>query len=495
MFIFSLLLILIVIIFVTVNARYKYSSILVFYLVSITFMMLIASIYFSKISYYHFPISLDYRIYLNLSMLKFPTYFLSSLYNVGISLFMCSAVYGYSCFYKISVGKKIMLLMPVAVFLFLADPDFEKELFLIVYYSDIINIDISVCDNICKGIMVCYSLFPYTYIVRYWSTEKYVINKHYMKIYAICITILIVFFYYTFVFGTFKSIIFYNVNSIGIPYTAPKINDYTTVVITTTIFLCAVIALLILFKPFSLFDFEYRKNKDIVKNTLLLNKNLSFNMHAYKNAFWSMQQNFELIKTAIQAGDTEDVLEFADAGINTSKQYLENIQNTLYSLTNDVIAVDSIDVIECIESALIKTRVPYNIKIATYYQVRNVKILGNKYILTEVFNNLIMNSVESFQNRHSTPASISIEVLVNGHTCMIEVADNGCGIPKAELKKIFKPFHSTKSKHRNSGMGLNFVQNVIKSYHGEINVLSKVGHYTKFQISLPIYQKNRREKI
>ena len=106
--------------------------------------------------------------------------------------------------------------------------------------------------------------------------------------------------------------------------------------------------------------------------------------------------------------------------------------------------------------------------------------------MTEAFFNLIKNASESFENMDIDDPVITVRIQVEDNVCMIEVSDNGCCIPKSELKYIFNPFYSTKVRTKNSGIGLNYVKEVIKSYHGTIEVISKVNQYTTFQITMPI---------
>ncbi len=67
----------------------------------------------------------------------------------------------------------------------------------------------------------------------------------------------------------------------------------------------------------------------------------------------------------------------------------------------------------------------------------------------------------------------------------ILIKDNGAGIPKENLKKIFEVFFTTKG-HKGTGLGLAVVQKIVKEHKGKIEVLSEVGKGTTFIITLPI---------
>ena len=71
---------------------------------------------------------------------------------------------------------------------------------------------------------------------------------------------------------------------------------------------------------------------------------------------------------------------------------------------------------------------------------------------------------------------------------MIEVRDNGRGMTKSQLKKIFEPFYSSKNSNSNWGMGLYYVREIVKSHLGTLRIESKDGEGSSFYILLPKYQ-------
>jgi signal transduction histidine kinase len=68
----------------------------------------------------------------------------------------------------------------------------------------------------------------------------------------------------------------------------------------------------------------------------------------------------------------------------------------------------------------------------------------------------------------------------------IEVCDNGLGIPRKILDKIYQPFFTTKPTGVGTGLGLSLSYEIItKGHGGTIQVETKEGAYAKFTISLP----------
>jgi signal transduction histidine kinase len=68
---------------------------------------------------------------------------------------------------------------------------------------------------------------------------------------------------------------------------------------------------------------------------------------------------------------------------------------------------------------------------------------------------------------------------------VVEIIDNGAGIPDAVKPHIFEPFFTTKGVGEGSGMGLDTVYRIVRGHRGEISFDSLPGR-TRFQIRLPI---------
>lgn len=112
-------------------------------------------------------------------------------------------------------------------------------------------------------------------------------------------------------------------------------------------------------------------------------------------------------------------------------------------------------------------------------------IRGGSVHLTNVIYNLLDNALKySFEN-----PQISIRLEENENTVILKVADKGIGIPSEYKKKIFEKFFRvpTGDIHniKGYGLGLSYVDSVIRSHNGLIEVASKPGEGSVFTISLP----------
>jgi PAS domain S-box-containing protein len=123
-------------------------------------------------------------------------------------------------------------------------------------------------------------------------------------------------------------------------------------------------------------------------------------------------------------------------------------------------------------------------------------IRADKAQLMQVLNNLIINACQampkggvlSIIGRNEQEAEGNSLGLAAGHYVRLEFHDQGCGIAKEHLVKIFDPYYSTKAG--GTGLGLAAAYSIVKRHHGRIEVRSQEGHGTSFIIHLPAVVEN-----
>ena len=120
-----------------------------------------------------------------------------------------------------------------------------------------------------------------------------------------------------------------------------------------------------------------------------------------------------------------------------------------------------------------------------------LKVVIDRRQMEQVFINLLNNAVDAI-NSHGE-ITISLKTTSDGALSeddkkkgqiFISIEDNGTGIPEDHLDKIFNPFFSTKSKTEGTGLGLAITKAIITRHRGKIEVSSKKGGGTKFNIFL-----------
>ena len=97
----------------------------------------------------------------------------------------------------------------------------------------------------------------------------------------------------------------------------------------------------------------------------------------------------------------------------------------------------------------------------------------------------IINILLENAYRHNTnKTKVTVSAFKNFNSLQIEVSDNGIGIPEEEQQHIFKRFYQINQNQKGSGIGLALLYNIVKQYHGTIEVKSIIGKGTTFIIKL-----------
>ena len=102
--------------------------------------------------------------------------------------------------------------------------------------------------------------------------------------------------------------------------------------------------------------------------------------------------------------------------------------------------------------------------------------------MQQVLLNLINNAIDAMDNKGG---KIEITTRMENDYVIVDVADTGQGIPKANLQRIFDPFYTTKPVGKGTGLGLSICYGIIKKMGGEITVNSAVGLGTTFHVMVP----------
>lgn len=125
-------------------------------------------------------------------------------------------------------------------------------------------------------------------------------------------------------------------------------------------------------------------------------------------------------------------------------------------------------------------------------QQHKVNLFGDKVQFSQVFYNLVLNSMQAI-SEHGI-ITVSIKRFKNRATILF--SDNGPGIPKENTGRIFEPFFSTKdptSGNGGEGLGLFVVWNILKMYKGTIQVNQMHKDGAQFVIRIPVEEENNNE--
>lgn len=194
-----------------------------------------------------------------------------------------------------------------------------------------------------------------------------------------------------------------------------------------------------------------------------------------------------LVNLARLPGNTDNPLDYIDI-IGDKVQALDHFISDVLSHSKNLkmeVSISKVDLSQIIEQTFTDLSYLEGAK----QMKRNIKIEGIDFFsdhwrISEIFRNLISNAIKYRQLYINAP-EINIKIHVDHLRADVSFSDNGIGIDEVNLSRIFEMFYRATEQSDGSGIGLYIVKNAIDKLGGQINVVSKVGHGTRFNILLP----------
>ena len=170
--------------------------------------------------------------------------------------------------------------------------------------------------------------------------------------------------------------------------------------------------------------------------------------------------------------------------IESSTSRISDLVGAIKEYTHmDQAPVQNVDVVKSLETTL--TILNHKLKhgVAVQRDYSPVPLLVNSFgsELNQVWTNIIDNAIDAM---HGT-GELRVRTYRDDSCAVVEIADNGPGIPPDVRAHIFEPFFTTKGVGEGTGLGLDTVQRIVKKHRGNIQVSSKPGD-TRFQVWLPL---------
>src|ERR1039458_7964088 len=184
----------------------------------------------------------------------------------------------------------------------------------------------------------------------------------------------------------------------------------------------------------------------------------------------------------------------ASAASLTIGTLLDQIENSTGRISDLVRAIkeytymdqgpeQEVDIHQGIESTLLmlRHRLKQGIDVKLDFDRSLPKICARGSELNQVWTNLIDNAIDAMEGK----GELRIRTARELDRLLVEIGDNGPGIPPEVQAHIFEPFFTTKGVGQGTGLGLETARRIVQEHSGEITVQSVPGD-TRFQIRLPL---------
>ncbi|WP_342376672.1 sensor histidine kinase [Myxococcus stipitatus] len=206
------------------------------------------------------------------------------------------------------------------------------------------------------------------------------------------------------------------------------------------------------------------------------------------------QEKLEPLAQALPAEALPDALAWLEALVRT-RALLTEVRQSTTRLSELAGAVKSfthagkehpepVDVHEGLENTLLllNYKLKHGVEVKRDYDRSLPRIQALPGMLNHVWTNLIDNAIDAMGGK----GHLVVRTAREGDSLLVEVVDDGPGVPPELLERIWEPFFTTKPMGHGTGLGLDIIRRVVvERHHGDVRVESRPGH-TSFQVRLPL---------
>jgi len=222
-------------------------------------------------------------------------------------------------------------------------------------------------------------------------------------------------------------------------------------------------------------------------------------VHEIKSPIAAVESYIDLILKNYVGPISNDVEEKLSRAKIRTHEAIKMINNVLYISKLrllDEVTDEEIHIVEIVESIISKQKIvadSKNIQLVLKNDCEeNSKLFGDAVLIEIALSNILNNAIKYVGSN----GRVEITLKPENDNCVIEICDDGIGIPINDQEKIFDEFYRASNiKHKGyegTGLGLSLVKQIIKKHDGSIKVISPSGFQTKdkpgtsFIITLPI---------
>ncbi len=228
-----------------------------------------------------------------------------------------------------------------------------------------------------------------------------------------------------------------------------------------------------------------------LRKLALLGTRLGSYAHDIKNYLTTILGYLEIMDLKIAEPSLKEELE----RIKRTTRAAARLSRSILDFSKERMKKEVVNLSDTVESTLefVKRVLPRKIDLEFRRENGGFKILGDPSKLSVGLYNLVINSIDAImasgkeQGRIKVSLGSEFDPVSGQHMVKLVVEDNGTGIRKEDLNRIFEPYFTTKGSE-GTGLGLYMVRNMVEEMGGKITVESKEGEWTRFTILLPVWR-------
>ena len=217
--------------------------------------------------------------------------------------------------------------------------------------------------------------------------------------------------------------------------------------------------------------------------------------HSIKNQLLANRVVFKRLDAALAQPqpDMAKVQGYVDALKETNENLLVRVGELYQSVKSSTITLVPVTLGELAADAVDRMHRKHPDAAVEITVDEGCRVLADRSHLAAALSNLLSNGWEATLSAGRTDP---VQLISHAErlNIVLEVRDAGCGISRAETKRIFEPFYSSKNSNYNWGMGLYYVRSIVRSHLGSVRVESERGKGTRFFVILPRFEHGKRKE-
>lgn len=271
----------------------------------------------------------------------------------------------------------------------------------------------------------------------------------------------------------------------------------------------------------SIIDISEKKQAEEEKDTLIGHLEESRKFESVGKHVCNITHDFNNVLMGIRCYTDLVLKEIDDHNIN--HEYLENVikaterancliqEIRMFSKPNSS-RQELFDIVFTVKDVLrlLRGTMPEKIKVIECHVLEECFIFGRQIEVFRAIFNICKNAIHAMGSIEEGQLNVKIyekssqelEMIMGNHSnvfpsmhCVIEIDDNGIGMPEGVKEKIFDPYFTTKESSGGTGLGLSIVDSVVKEHFGHIKVDSTKGRGSSFKLYFPSKRKNIGERL
>lgn len=187
------------------------------------------------------------------------------------------------------------------------------------------------------------------------------------------------------------------------------------------------------------------------------------------------------IKRIAQTQDFNDSIELIDSTVMRVSKIVKNLKRLSHGSVEEINNIDAknflSEISDFMATQISSAGLEYK---KTFEEQETFELKTNEVALSQIVINLINNAIDELESANQTEKIVEIQVLSEKGVKVIEVNDNGPGVPSEFKSKIFRPFFTTKPTGKGTGLGLSLCTRLAEAMGAKIRLVQD--DRTRFQI-------------